>query len=261
MLSRNSSLRCCAFFIVLVGIGLAGCSQQRSENSANSPAPQASPTASATSAPTNGIAAASPTPSLNPASATTPGKDATASAPAIEKPQPPRTFTLPAGSTLAVYTSKTLSTKTDQDGETFTASLAKPIVDGDWVIAKKGAAVEGRVINADPGGKVKGLASISVALTHLTLSDGRRVELATSSYTQHAKASKKKDAMKIGIGAGIGAAIGAIAGGGKGAAIGAGAGGAAGTGYVLSTRGNPAVIPGEALLSFRLKSPISVVKQ
>jgi hypothetical protein len=67
--------------------------------------------------------------------------------------------------------------------------------------------------------------------------------------------------MKIGIGAGIGAAIGAIAGGGKGAAIGAGAGGGAGTGLVLATRGDPAVIPGESQLTFRLQGPITVTKR
>jgi hypothetical protein len=62
----------------------------------------------------------------------------------------------------------------------------------------------------------------------------------------------------VGIGAGVGAAIGAIAGGGKGAAIGAGAGGAAGTGTVLATRGDPAVLPSESLITFKLQAPVTV---
>jgi hypothetical protein len=102
---------------------------------------------------------------------------------------------------------------------------------------------------------------MTVKLRSLQLADGRTVDLATNSYTKEAKGTKKKDAMKIGIGAGIGAAIGAIAGGGKGAAIGAGAGGGAGTGLVLATRGDPAVIPSESQLTFRLKGPITVTKR
>lgn len=129
------------------------------------------------------------------------------------------------------------------------------------MIAKKGATVEGTVIDSDPGGKVKGVASLSLKLDRLTLADGRTVDLDTSRLTREAKSTKKKDAVKVGVGAGIGAAIGAIAGGGKGAAIGAGAGGAAGGGYVLATRGEAAVIGSETQLSFRLTSPVKVTKR
>ncbi|MDQ3011198.1 MAG: hypothetical protein M3X11_10915 [Acidobacteriota bacterium] len=176
-------------------------------------------------------------------------------------PAPPRVYTINSGTPLSVWTTSSISTKTAKAGDRFTATLANSIVDGNWVIAKKGATVEGTVTDADPGGKVKGLASLSLRLDRLTLADGRSVSLATSRLTREAKSTKKKDAVKVGIGAGIGAAIGAIAGGGKGAAIGAGAGGAAGGGYVLGTRGDPAVIPGESQLSFRLTSPVKVTKR
>jgi hypothetical protein len=129
------------------------------------------------------------------------------------------------------------------------------------VIAKKGATVSGTVVDSDPGGKVKGRAFLSLRLDRLALADGRTVDLDTSKYTKEAPGTKKKDAVKVGIGAGIGAAIGAIAGGGKGAAIGAGAGGAAGGGYVLATRGDPAVVGSETQLSFRLTSPVKVTKR
>lgn len=177
-------------------------------------------------------------------------------------PEPtPRRFTIAAGTPITIYTARTLSTKTDKDGERFVSSLARPIVDDDWVIAKKGAQVEGVVVNSDPGGRVKGRASMTVRLSSLQLADGRTVDISTSSYTKEAKSTKKKDALKVGIGAGIGAAIGAIAGGGKGAAIGAGAGGGAGTGYVLATRGDPAVIPSESQLTFKLTAPVTVTKR
>jgi hypothetical protein len=165
-----------------------------------------------------------------------------------------------AGRPVAVFTSASLSTKTNKPGEKFVATLAEPITDGDWVIAKKGARVEGVVVDSDPGDRVKGVASIAVTLESLTLADGRTVRLSASQYRRDAKSTKGKDAKKIGVATGIGAAIGAIAGGGKGAAIGAGVGGGAGTGAVLATRGDPAVIPAETRLRFTLRSPVTITE-
>jgi len=257
-------------FVAALLMAQAGCSSKSAENPATaqptaspntataltsaSPAPDATSNASGSpSAAPAGSAGGSAVAPANP----TGGAPAGAPAPAPT----PRVFTIRAGTPITVYTAKTLSTKTEKDGERFVASLARPIVDDDWVIAKRGALVEGVVVNSDPGGRVKGRASMSVRLRSLQLADGSAVELSTGSYTKVAKSTKKKDALKIGIGAGLGAAIGAIAGGGKGAAIGAGAGGGAGTGYVLATRGDPAVIPSESQLTFRLQSPITVTKR
>jgi hypothetical protein len=139
--------------------------------------------------------------------------------------------------------------------------LGQPIVDGDWIVAKKGATVSGVVVDSDPGGRVKGVASLTLQVNRLTLADGRTIDLDTSKITRQAKSTKKKDAVKVGIGAGVGAAIGAIAGGGKGAAIGAGAGAGAGGGYVLATKGDPAVVGSESQLTFRTTSPVKITKR
>jgi len=147
------------------------------------------------------------------------------------------------------------------DGEPFQASLANDLADGDWVVARKGASVTGVISDSDPGGRVKGVASITLQLKKLMLADGREVSISTTAYGAEAKSSKKKDAARIGIGAGIGAAVGAIAGGGKGAAIGAGVGGAAGTGATLAKRGDPAAIPSETPIRFELTAPLEIVEQ
>lgn len=173
---------------------------------------------------------------------------------------PPVVVTLPAGRSLRLRTTSTLSTKTAQSGEAFSAVLASPLIVDGVTIARAGANVQGVVAVSNPGGRVKGVASISLRATRLELASGRTVDLLTSSYVKAAPHTKKKDALKIGIGSGIGAAIGAIAGGGKGAAIGAGAGAGAGTGTVLATRGDPAVIPAESLLTLTLRRAITVTR-
>lgn len=186
-------------------------------------------------------------------------------APSVAKapaaPPRPREFTLPAGSNVVVRTVSALSTKTATNGEAFEATLHQPLeVDG-YVIADRGATVKGQVAQSDPGGRVKGVASIAVKLTSLTTASGETIALPTDAIGKDAPSSKKKDALKVGIASGVGAAIGAIAGGGKGAAIGAGAGAAGGTGVVMATRGDPAVIPAESLLTFRTTAPITVTER
>jgi len=245
-----------------VASGLAACSSSPAPDQSATPpaavAPASPPSASAAAAASTPATRSTPSPS-----AAAPGGSIPAAAPPAPAPPPPppREFTLAADRAIAVYTTATLSTKTNKSGERFTATLAEPIVDDDWVIAKKGAKVAGVIVDSDPGDKVKGVASITVSLESLTLADGRTVELATTNFTQQAKTTKGKDAKKIGIAAGAGAAIGAIAGGGKGAAIGAGVGGAAGTGAVLATRGDPAVIPAETRVRVSLKSPLTITEQ
>ena len=173
---------------------------------------------------------------------------------------PPRTATLAAGTPLKVRTTTMLSTKSHKTGDTFAATLEEPLVQGDWVIATKGATVEGRVVESDPGGRVKGVASLAIALDHLKTADGQTVDLSTKPVTVEAQSTKGKDAAKVAIGTGIGAAIGAIAGGKKGAAIGAGTGAGAGTAVVLSTRGDAAEIGSETVLNFELGAPVTVTE-
>ncbi|HVG55135.1 MAG TPA: hypothetical protein VM846_11935 [Vicinamibacterales bacterium] len=235
------------------------------------PAPEAPPPPASAAAPAPVAPAPAPAPrpaarppSQNAAQAPAPAAVAPAPAPAappLPPPPPPRQFTLRQGTPLSVFTTSTISTSANKPGEAFNAVLAKSIVDGDWVIAKQGARVEGVVVESDPGGKVKGVASLTLALRRLTLADGRTIELDTDTFIQEAKTTKGKDAKKVGIGAGIGAAIGAIAGGGKGAAIGAAVGGGGGAAASLATRGDAAEVASETELRFTLTSPITITER
>ena len=90
---------------------------------------------------------------------------------AVAPPPPPApvTITAAAGKALRVRTASSLSTKTARNGEGFTAILAEPLIADGVTLAEKGATVTGVVSNSDPGGRVKGVASLAVRLTGLEL--------------------------------------------------------------------------------------------
>jgi hypothetical protein len=185
--------------------------------------------------------------------------------PRATKDEPParasRKVTIPEGTVIPVVLAERVSTEVQKQGDTFSAHLSEPLVVDGLVIAEKNAAVLGRVVSSEQGGKVRGSAELAIELTQITTSDGQKIALRTSPFSKKAESSRKEDAVKVGAGAAIGAAIGAIAGGGRGAAIGAGAGAGAGTGAVVLTRGKPAELASETRLSFRLSEPVSVTER
>jgi hypothetical protein len=189
-----------------------------------------------------------------PAAAATVDKAKPAEAP---KPAAPKSVTIPAGTTLNVVLSSALDSGKNKAGDAFTGNLSEPVtIDGKTVLAT-GAKVEGTVLAAEGSGRVSGKASMSLALTSVTL-HGKAVSISTKANAAEAEGTKGRDAAIIGGGAGVGAAIGAIAGGKKGAAIGAGIGGAGGTGTVLATKGKEVKYDAESKLDFTLDKDVKV---
>jgi hypothetical protein len=173
----------------------------------------------------------------------------------------PREFTLPAGTIIPVRTISELSTAKLSNGSVFEALLEEDLKSGETVVAKARSRVTGVVVSSDPGGRVKGTASLTVGVRSIVGVKGNVIAIATDSYSTDAESTKKKDAVRTGVATGVGAIIGGIAGGGSGAAKGAGAGAAAGVGVTLATRGAAAVIPAEELIEFRLTAPVRVSMQ
>jgi hypothetical protein len=179
----------------------------------------------------------------------------------VQTPAPapePRRVTIPAGAVLVVRTQNTLSTERNLSGDTFSVSLAEPLVVDGFVIAEKGAELEGRVVRSEKGGRVEGVASLSVELVRLNTSDGQKLSIATDLHEVRAERKRGSDAKKVGVATGLGAIIGAIAGGGKGAAIGAGVGAGAGAGTVAAGRGDPATNASESTVRVHHRAPREV---
>jgi hypothetical protein len=175
-------------------------------------------------------------------------------------PETSHTVTLNAGMLIPVRLVDGLSSDRNQTGDRFTATLDKELVVDGWVIAERGARVEGRVVAAQPGARTSGNAALAVELTSLRTSDGQMVTIQTDSFERHAATDHGTDAAKVGGGAIIGAVIGGLAGGGKGAAIGAGAGAGVGAGDVMLTR-KPARLPTETRINFRLRAPLTLTEK
>ena len=171
----------------------------------------------------------------------------------------PREFTLPSGTVIPVRTTSELSTAKVKDGSVFDAVLEKDIVVGGTTLAKAGSLVTCVVVSSDPGGRVKGKASLTVAARTVHAVGGNTFSVKTDSFSTEAGSTTKKDTIRTGIATGAGAIIGGIAGGGKGAAIGAGVGAGAGVGTAMATRGAAAVIPTETLMEFTLSAPATIV--
>lgn len=231
--------------------------------------PAADPTPSS---PVTPPSISTPTPAPTPAPEPAPAvvakarepEPAPAPKPAQSKPAPPpepNRVTIPAGAVISVRLAESLSSEQQSAGQTFQATLADPLVVDGFVIAERGARVEGKVVEVVSAGRVKGVSRLAIELTRLNTSDGQRVALNTEIFGKEGEQSRKSDATKVAAGAAVGAALGAIFGGGKGAAIGAGSGAAAGTGVVLATKGKEVVLPAETKLSFKTTTPITITEK
>ncbi len=249
MRPQISVLLLAAFVLVLS----VGCSKKPADNSGS-----ASP--GTTSSTTTSSQATSGSPSAPTAPRTTtmkgPSGSAVKPASAVERVTN-RSITLPAGATLTVRLSDSLSSKTSNAGDTFTGTIEQPLETDGNVVVPKGARVVGAVTDAKPLGRFKGGAVLSVVLNSMTV-NGTDYNIATSVVSRSLKGKGKRTATFIGGGAGAGALIGGLAGGGKGAAIGALAGAGAGTAGGAFTGNKDISMPAESTLTFKLLKPVDI---
>jgi len=169
----------------------------------------------------------------------------------------PSQLTIKAGTFITVRLDQALSSDKSHVGDSFTASLVRPIVVDGVVAAQPGQTIGGRVTNAEKAGRVQGVSQLGIQLTDLTLADGQQVPIQSQFLNSTAGTSRGRDAGAIGGTTALGATIGAVADGGYGAGLGAAAGAAASTIGVLLTRGHATVIDQESILTFRIVAPVT----
>ena len=170
----------------------------------------------------------------------------------------PTTLTIKPGTFVTVRINQWLSSDRNQQGDSFFATLAEPVIVDGVVVAQRGQTVSGRVTDAQKAGRVEGTSKLGLELTGLTLVDGQQLPIQSQMINRNGTTSVGRDAGAVAGTTALGAAIGAGADWGRGAAIGAGAGAAAGIIGVLLTRGRPTVVYPESVLTFRLAAPAIV---
>ncbi len=166
--------------------------------------------------------------------------------------------TIPGGTPLSVRMSQGVDSGRNRMGDTFRATLESPIMVGEQVVAPQGTDVVGRLAELKSGGRFAGRSELALELIRLEM-NGKSYPIDTTQWTAQGRSEGKRTAATVGGGAAIGAIIGAIAGGGKGAAIGSVAGAGAGTGVSAATKGKQVKVEPEAVLQFRLQSPVTVI--
>ena len=179
----------------------------------------------------------------------------------------PRTYTdqpggesvvVPRGTLIRVRINEAMNSRDTAPGTIFDGVALNDVIAGNAVAIPRGAAVQGRVIDTQNAGALKGKGELALQLTQITLG-GQTYPVVSDAWT-HQGADKTGQTVgnAVGLGA-FGAMIGAIAGGGPGALLGAGLGGAAGVGVSAASGRGESMIPAEAILTFHLAQQVPMV--
>jgi hypothetical protein len=146
---------------------------------------------------------------------------------------------IPEGTRISLQLNDYLSTKVNNEGDSFTATVSEPVYLKERLVIPKGSIVSGSVSRLLRPGRFKGKAVMNLLFSTIRIQGSPEVPL-VASLTRvgergtgnegdvTAAGSKGKDVAKVAAPTATGAGIGAIVGGGKGAAIGAGIGAAIG---------------------------------
>jgi hypothetical protein len=173
-------------------------------------------------------------------------QDSTKTEETTTKTVQPKSIMLPAGTEIMVHFDSAINTEEYPAGSLFQESLNIDLVVDGKLIAKKGTAVFGKVIESR-GGKIFGGEKLTFSFTGIMIGD-QEVSIVTD--TMGVQAGQGQTAKTVGAGALIGAAFG---GAGEGAAI---AGGIA----VLRAHNEHIQIPQGTIAQFKIEKAVTIIE-
>ncbi len=177
---------------------------------------------------------------------------------------------VPEGTKIYLQLNDLLSTKLNNEGDAFTATVTEPIYLRDRVVIPKGSIISGTISRILRPGRFKGKATMNLSFNSIRLPGTADLPIVATLVridpeggstqaegTITAGDSKGKDTAKVAAPTITGAGIGAIVNGGKGAAIGAGIGAVIGL-ATLARPGKDIEIRRGAAMELVLDRPLSI---
>jgi len=176
-------------------------------------------------------------------------------APSYQIPTGP--VTVPQGTLLQLRTNEAIGTRKAQDGQPVQFTLIQDVTLGGVLAIPRGAVIHGVVTDAKKAGALGGSPELALKLVSLDLG-GQNYPIDSDQFKVKGP-NKAGQTVGSAVGGGIiGTIIGCAVGRGVGCAVGAGAGVAAGTAASAASPGPGVWIPAEALVTFHLKTPVTV---
>jgi hypothetical protein len=179
---------------------------------------------------------------------------------------------LPVGTRITMQLNDHLSTRTNSEGDSFTAVVTNPVYLEDRMVIPKGSVVTGSVSRIQRPGRIKGKAVMNLLFQSIHIPGrGQAAIVATlvsvdsegnsglhSEGSVEGAGSTGSDIAKVLIPGLAGAGIGAAKGGGKGAGIGAGVGAAIGLSGVFLSRGKDLDVRRGSTMVISLDRPLTI---
>jgi hypothetical protein len=174
-----------------------------------------------------------------------------AACPVAAEAQTAGEVTVAEGTRITLQLNEHLSTKLNSEGDTFTAMVSAPVLQGDRLVIPKGSIVSGSVSRVVRPGRFKGKAVMNLLFQSIRIPGRGQFPIVASLARVDPEGNsgvRSEGEIQGGGSAGTdvgrvmkpglaGAGIGGLAGGGRGSAIGAGVGTAIGLATVFATRG------------------------
>jgi hypothetical protein len=179
---------------------------------------------------------------------------------------------LPAGTRITLQLNDHLSTKTNSEGDSFTAVVTNPVYLEDRMVIPKGSVVTGSVSRIQRPGRIRGKAVMNLLFQSIHIPGRGQAAIAATLVSVDSEGntgvhpegsvegagSTGSDIAKVLIPGLAGAGIGAATGGGKGARIGAGVGAGVGLSGVFLSRGKDLDVRRGATMEISLNRPLTI---
>lgn len=172
-------------------------------------------------------------------------------------------YDIEAGTKILVQMDNEINSRASSVNDTFTATLAEPLLVRETIVLPVGTVVEGKITNverASVGGK-NGKIIVSFQTLRLPNGTKRSIEGVLVKELEAVKSSSKVKALTVVGATAVGGIIGAISKASNGTLIGAGVGAGAGTGFALLQKGKDARIRADEKFEIKLTKNVTLPAQ